>query len=184
MVEPVDVSVDTDGNVYAADFNGNSVTEYAQGSNKVIASCSPGYQVSGVAVNVSGDVFVAYGSNIAEYKGGLGSCNAKTLGVTLGFAGGMVLDQHNDLVVCDQVGPTVDVIAPPYKNVTRTIGSGFAQPLHVTLDRENLLAFVADDVAKAVTIVDYQTGANVKRLGRANGLIDPSGAVDRPNADY
>jgi DNA-binding beta-propeller fold protein YncE len=184
MTDPVNVSVDPDGNVYESDFNGGFVNEYAQASNHVVATCSPGGQVSGVAVDNHGDVFVAYGTNIAEYKGGLAACNEKVLKATLGFAGGMVLDEHDNLVVCDQLGPTVDVIAPPYARVTNTIGSGFTEPLHVTLNKANTLAFVADDAAKSVTIINYKTGTNLTRLARANGLADPSSAVDRPNADY
>jgi hypothetical protein len=184
MTDPVNVSVDSAGSVYEADFNGAFVNEYAQGRNNVIASCAPGAQVSGVAVDKLGDVFVAYGANIAEYKSGLDGCNQKALKVSLGFAGGMVFDKNDNIIVCDQLGPTVDVIAPPYSAVTRTIGSGFTEPLNVTLDKENRLAFVADDAAKTVTVIDYASGKNVVRLGRADGLLQPSAAVDRPNADY
>jgi hypothetical protein len=183
MTDPVNVTVDDSGNVYESDFNGGFVNEYAQGSDSVVASCAPGAQVNGIAVDGKGDVFVAYGTNIAELQGGVAACNPTVLKVTIGFAGGMVLDEHGNLVVCDELGPTVDVIAPPYKKVTRTIGSDFSEPLHVSLNKANTLAFVADVAAKNVTIVDYASGSNVTRLGRANGLSDPSAAVDRSN-DY
>ena len=52
MIDPVDVTVDSHGNVYEADFNGDyaAVREYAQGSNAVLHSCFFGNGVEGVAV--------------------------------------------------------------------------------------------------------------------------------------
>lgn len=183
MTDPVDVTVDGHGNVYEADYLGGFVAEYAQKSNTQLYQCSPG-NVEGVAVDASGDVFVDFGSSIVEYKGGLSGCSATPLGVALQSAGGMAIDRNDDLLVCDQLGQTVDVIDPPYTSVTRVLQTGYA-PFHVTINKDNRLAFVASVDEAAVFVVDYGTGSTQATLeGKAEGLADPVGAVDGPNDVY
>jgi hypothetical protein len=189
MKDPVNVSVDRDGNVYEADFNGQFVNEYHQGSNKVLNSCAEPGAVSSVAVDAAGDVFVAVnsssGGSIAEFAGGLGGCHGKALAVTLGHAGGMVLDQHGNLIVCDSSDPgAVDVIDPPYEKVARKLGSQWSSPSRLSIDENNALVFVADKNADLVAIIDYATGRKVSSLGSASGLSKPAGVVDEPNAVY
>jgi hypothetical protein len=180
MTDPVDVTVDGHGNVYEADYLGGFVAEYAQKSNTQLYQCSPG-DVEGVAVDRSGDVFVDFGSSIVEYIGGLSGCTATPLGVTLDSAGGMAIDRHDDLVVCDQLGQAVDVVAPPYTSVTRVLQSGYA-PFHVTINKDNRLAFVASVDDATVYVVDYATGGALATLeGKAYGLSDPVAAVYGPN---
>ncbi|HLY03324.1 MAG TPA: hypothetical protein VKR56_12625 [Candidatus Cybelea sp.] len=189
MVEPVSVSVDRNGNVYEADFDGQSVNEYQQGRNKVVSSCAePGY-VSSVAVDAAGDAFVAVNSNrggsIAEFAGGLSGCHGTTLSVTLGYAGGIVLDKHRNLIVCDSSDPgAVEVIEPPYDKVRRKLGSHWSSPSRLAIDKDNSLIFVADKTADLVAIIDYSTGKLVKSLGSTNGLSKPAGVIDEPNAVY
>jgi DNA-binding beta-propeller fold protein YncE len=187
MVEPLDVSVDRDGNVYAADFRGKFVGEYRQASNKVVKSCAEAGYVWSVAVDAPGDVFVAAGStgggSIGEFAGGLSGCHGKRLGVRFGYAGGMALDKHNNLIVCDSSHPgAVDVIKPPYEKVSRKLGSHWASPSRLAIDKTNALLFVTDKDAAMVTVIDYRTGKIVSSVG--GGLSKPAGVVDEPNAVY
>jgi hypothetical protein len=192
MTDPVNVTVDTHQNVYDADYSGEAVNEYAQQSNTVTESCDPGGEVEGVAVDKHNDVFVSYniyttkvtGAQIAEYKGGLAGCSETVFSLDLAFAGGMVLDKKGNLVVCDQGNSVVDVIPPPYTSVSRTIGSGLSDPFHVTLNKSNKLAFVTDLSNDDVEVIDYRTGSVVRTLGTSQGLTNPAGAVDGPNAVY
>lgn len=192
MTNPVNVAVDKAGNVYEADYGGAFVNEYAQGSNTVSATCSPGGDVEGVAIDKSGDVFVDFlnpstlAGEIVEYTGGLSGCSGTLLGVsnTIGFVGGMAIDKMGNLVVCDQTNAVVDIIAPPYTSVTGTLGSGYGSPFHVTISRTNKLAYVGDDVSAVVDVLDYPSGTLVQQLGSANGLVDPYAAVDGSNAVY
>lgn len=67
----------------------------------------------------------------------------------------------------------------------RALGSEYGDPLHVTLSRNNTLAFVADVTNKTVYVVDYPSGDVVTTLsGDRDGLSEPAGAVDGPNAVY
>jgi hypothetical protein len=188
MSDPINVSVDRKGRVYEADYEGKVVNEYAQESNSVVESCAPGGGAEGIAVDTSGDVFVAYngssGGKIAEYKGGLSGCSESVLTPSFKFVGGMVMDGKGDLVVCDQQSGVVDVIDPPYSSISGTLGSGFGTPLHVTLNKQNTLAFVTDIYDLDVDVLDYPSGKPVATLSGANGLEDPWGAVDAPNAVY
>lgn len=189
IMAPLDAVADSHGSVYEADYGRDAVTEFAQGNDSVIATCQPGGHVYGVAVDSKNDVFVDYyGAGglgyLAEYAGGLHGCNATAFSLTFSGPGGLVLDKNNDLIVCDPGSASVDVVPPPYNGVGRTIGSGFAFPYHVRLNRKNSLAFVADPLNATVTVVNYQTGANVTVLGAPYGLIQPYAAVEQPNAVY
>jgi len=192
MADPVDVVVDSSRNVYEADYNlGGSgfVNEYAQQTNTVMNTCSPGGAVEGVAVDSAGDVFVAYnastgGGKIAEYVGGLSGCNETVLGVSLVFAGGMAIDRNGNLIVCDQLAPAVDVIDPPYTSISGTLGSGYTDPFHVTINKRNNKVLVADVGAANVQVLDYPSGSNIITLNSSNGLSDPASAVFSLNAVY
>jgi serine/threonine-protein kinase len=190
MSDPVGVSVDTRGNVYEADYSPSGfVSEYAQESNAIAETCSLGGQVEGVAIDQHQDVFVDYissggGGKIVEYKHGLKGCKETAIPVSLGFPGGMVLDKKGDIVVCDQNATAVDIIAPPYRSVTRTLGSDYSDPFHVTIDKDNHLAFVTDVNDAVVRVLAYPSGADVTTLGGANGLTIPSSAVHGVNAVY
>ena len=191
MIDPVDVTVDGHGKVFEADFDsalGNGfVNEYPAGVNSVVHSCAPGGDVDGVAVDGFGNVFatVEYSNPtaaaIVEYTGGLKGCHATKLGVPITFAGGIAIDAQGNLLVCDQLAATVDVIAPPYTSVTRTIGSGFGDPFHVTINKKNNQAYVADYLNNEVFVLTYPAGAITSILGSAQGLTNVIAAVDGQN---
>jgi DNA-binding beta-propeller fold protein YncE len=189
---PVDVTTDRNGNVYDADYDfamsgGGYVNEYVQ-HNALLARCYPGGYVEGVAVDKKFDVFAAYalpngGGAIVEYPRGLAQseCVGTVLPITLDFPGGMVLDDNGNLIVCDQSAPAVDVIAPPYTSITRTLGSGYEDPFHVTIDAAGNHASVTDFAARVVQVLNYPSGTIAATLGSANGLDEPAGAVDSKN---
>lgn len=192
MTDPLVVTVDGAGNVYEFDYQGSSINEYAQGVNAVLHSC-PVSGPYGVAVDASGDVFVDAPSSsgatiIYEYIGGLIKhghpyrCYPTTLGATVYRGAGMALDNNNDLIVCDDFTESVDIIDPPYSGVTRTLGSGYADPYAVTLNKDNVLAFVTDLLLNEVFVYDYKTNTLVATIGSGNGIELPNSAVDGPNA--
>lgn len=201
IADSIGVTTDKHGNVYEADYNytvpnGGYVNEYAPMTNSVMASCSPGGNVEGVAVDKHGNVFVDWnnlssgGGGITEYPHGLtaSGCVGVNLPITLGYAGGMVFDKQGNLVVCDQVGTgsgaVVDIIAPPYTAVTGTLGSGWVDPFHVTVDMAGTRAYVADLAASDVEVLNYPSGSLVTTINSASttGIVDPSSAVDEHNS--
>lgn len=191
MGYPNGVAVDRHGNVFEADQS--FINQYFQHDNTLVATCgAPSGTVSpiGVAIDGGGDVFATYVDtnsqvDIYEFIGGLSNCNATFL-ISVGrFAvnDSLALDGSNDLIVAQ--GSSVDVIDPPYTAVTRTIGSSLGTAISVSLNSKNKLAFVADhDYNQNVTVINYQTGANVKVIGVQYGITAVWAAVDAPNAVY
>jgi hypothetical protein len=185
--DPINVATDEHGHVFAIDYNFGSpgfVNEYAQNSNTVMHTCSLSGGGEGIAIGETGQVFISYnnpagGANIVEYKHGLSGCTGTTLGVALNFAGGLQLDNHKNLVACDQTAGAVDIIAPPYGSVTSSI-TGFADPFHVALNKANTLVFVADAANADVAVDNYPSGTSVTILNGSNGLSLPYGVATTP----
>lgn len=136
-----------------------------------------------MAVDASGDVFAGTATGIFEFVGGLSGCSRTSL--IYAVPNKMVLDASNNLIVSDFITNTVEVIDPPYTSVSRTLGSGFSRPWGVSLNKKNKLVFVADPNNDNVTVINYQTGQNIKVLsGASYGISSAFGVVDAPNAVY
>jgi hypothetical protein len=189
MVYPSAVATDINGNVFEADwFTG--VTEYRQGSNTVVANCPQlGGGQRGIAVDAQGDVFASYstasGGAIEEYTGGLAGCPGTTLSVSLGAPGGMAIDKNANLVVCDETNATVDVIDPPYSEVSGHLGGrgpifGYTIPVAVAINKENTRAYVTDYGGEVIDVFAYPTGSPFAKVD-FKGYGPPTGAVDGSN---
>jgi hypothetical protein len=193
MQFPEAVTVDLHGNVFEADAHPKGdgyVNQYFQGVNTLSESCpSPaGHNyVTSVAVDKSGDVFLGTwpgsgaGGNY-EYVGGLAGCNATFL--TSITPSSMVLDSSNNLIIADYGTKAVEVLDPPYTQISRTIGSGFAYNASLSLNKKNKRVFLSDFGNKVVDVINYQTGQTVKVLDASYGITSAGGVVDGPNAVY
>lgn len=191
------VAVDSAGNVYEADSDGY-VRAYAQGSNVVAQSCAVGAPAVAIAIDKSGDVFVAFNvqtkhgttGSIMEFAGGLSGCNGTTVYGNGFVAGpwGIAADANSNLLVCDYWRGSIDVLAPPYNVRSRILAYGFTAPADITLDKNNKLAFVADLGAQtygAVDILSYPSGSLIKQLDyQDSGIYNPIAAVYEENAVY
>lgn len=186
MQESESVATDKHGNVYEGDVTGHFVNEYQSNTNSVLATCSPGGEVLGVAIDARGDVFLSvYVSSIGEiveYARGLSGCNETVLGLPVSFPTGMAFDSSGNLLVCDELKSQIDVVAPPFTSATSTLGSGWLSPFSVTINKKNTQAYV-DDVGNGfVRVLNYPSGTLVATLGSANGLSSLLyGAVDGQN---
>jgi DNA-binding beta-propeller fold protein YncE len=194
MDQPVQVSVDSHGNVYEADYSthyygvGGWVNEYKQGTNSVEYTCNIGGPVAGVAVDSSGDVFISAnirdGSIVVwDYKNGLNGCQSSiNFDIPGAFSGGMVIDANRNLILADQKGQ-IDVIYPPYSQVNYVI-HGFGQPFGLALAQNNKTLYVADLGTGTVKVLKYPSAVLITTLGSGNGLSVPFGVTDYPNAVY
>jgi hypothetical protein len=191
LTDPIGVAADSAGNVYAANWNfgaSGAVVEFPQGSNSPINTCSVAGGVEGVAIDKAGDVFATVVTSgvgsVIEFAGGLSGCSSTTLPISFGFVGGIAVDKNGTLLVCDQTGAAVDVVPSPYTSISGTFGSGYSGPFHVTINKTNKVAYVADDVAAVVDVLSYPSGSPIFQIGSGQGLVDPYSAVYGANAVY
>lgn len=186
MQYPLAVTTDAKGNVYEADlFNG--IDEYPQGKDVVFATCPDLAEGDrGVAVDSHGDVFVSYSTGdstgaIAEYPGGLAGCHTTTLAPALGVPNGIALDKNANLLVCDGTYQSVDVIDPPYSQISGYLGSGYLGPVDVSIKKDNSQVYVSDYAAGEVDVFTYPAGSKIATLNYTDGVEYPMGAVDGSN---
>ncbi|MBV9646059.1 MAG: hypothetical protein JO043_01175 [Candidatus Eremiobacteraeota bacterium] len=165
LMLPEAITTDESGNVYVADAQQGFIAEYPHRSNRIIAKCYPGGFITGVAVDEQGDVFTSYAPSssyaLAEYKHGLRSCHETVLSVSLFLEYCLQIDRNRDLIVCD--GQTVDIIPPPYTQVTKTISDGFTYADGASLNKANSLLFVEDDSTRVV-VDEYPSGKYLTTL--------------------
>jgi len=157
LVNPWEVATDSQLNVYVTDPNGGSVIEYAHRSNAIVYQCSLS-NARGVAVDAHGNVFVSYGSSpghIAEYVGGLSGCSKTIFAPTLSSPSGMIIDNYDDLVVCD-TNNGVDIVPPPYSSIKATLAGYGAW--HVALNKNNSYLFVANPIYNETYVYHYISG--------------------------
>ena len=196
MVEPLFVTIGVNGNLYEVD-SGNSggvgnndgfINEYRPKGHALVNSCQTGTHPMGIAVDSKGHIFVAVNSKstrgrIIEYTAGLKGCAPTMLGVRLGFAAGIALDANANLIAADYDRTEVDVIAPPYTNVTKRLAANgkLNQPYWVSINGANTKVFVTDFFNGAVLVLDYETGNLVHWLGYFDsGVTVAAGTADGP----
>lgn len=189
LADPIDVTTDKAGNVYVANAGIYSsypgyIYEYPQCRNSVSKIYDVTGDPVGVAVDGQGDVFVSYliesHGFFEEFKGG--SVQGISLGATVGFAGGLVLDNRGNLIAVDQDGSIV-VIAPPYSHATLLVG-GLSQPFHDALNKRENRLFATDFASSTVSVFDYPSGRLVTTLGSGNGIYGAAGVAESPNAVF
>jgi hypothetical protein len=186
LIDPTSVTTDRSGNVYVTDQGVGGIDEFPQGVNKHIESCAILGFPQGVAVDSrTGDVFMSYYSvervgRIMVFKGGLVGCHGANLNVHLKFAAGMILDPRGNLIVADTGAKTVDVIAPPYADRTRTCGSGYGGPSQVALTASGARLFVADPANADVQVYNYPACTLVRALSGSSVGV-PAGVTNTYN---
>ena len=204
LSEPIDVTTDGRGDVYVADFRITETTgyiyEYAQCTNKLVKRYAVQSRPNGLAVDKRGDIFVSYSPNPAGAPLGAfeefvrGNAKPTPLKATVGAAGDIILDSHENIIAEDQLGSStrsggVDIIAPPYTKV-KTIAFLVAGDMHdlcLTKDEKTLYSanssrFTGD--IPSVTAFAYPSGRLVTTIGAANGITAPQGVGCSPNATF
>ena len=188
LASPIDEATDSAGNVYVVDFNNfkspGYIDEYKQCSNSIVARYSIVTPPEGVAVDRQGDIFVSYvtvaGGAFEEFK--KGSKNPTELKATIGSPAGLAIDGKGNLIADDQRG-SIDVIAPPYTKAT-TLVSGLYNPYRLALNKDQTLLFNVDTGTSTVSVYAYPSGKLVRTLGSRDGLTQPVGVADSPNAAF
>jgi hypothetical protein len=186
LVDPINVTTDTKGDVFVVDFNDfNSpgfVDEFKQCSDTVTTQFSVSSGPEGAVVDSKGDLFVSFFNS--GFKGAFeefvkGKSPGSVLGATVGSPAGVTIDKKGNLIADDQEG-SIDVIAPPYTTAAPLV-SGLSDPFHVALSKNQKLLFNANADSGTVTIYKYPAGTLTTTLGTSNGLDGAEGVADSPS---
>ncbi len=177
LTDPINGTTDSAGNVYVTDFEGGAVREYAQCSNTVKATFSIS-NPEGVAVDTSGDVFVAADGQFTEFISG----SPHLLGATISESAGLIIDKNGNLIADDQTG-NIDLIAPPYTSATVLV-SGLSDPFHCSLNSAENLLFNANSGSTTVTVYSYPSMSLVHTITTSDGIDGAEGVGESPNAVF
>ncbi len=167
---PIDVVTAPNGTVYVANFNSGTdgtVLEYPKGQttpSKTIVTFGSGSFPEGLALDSSGNLYVAFNSSDGEVmEFGPGSPGGKNLGIHVGYVGGLTIDHANDLLLDDQNLPGVDVFPPGSTTPSEQI-TGFQLAFDVALNHTNTKLWVSSPFTPAVYGVSYPDGKIVDTI--------------------
>jgi sugar lactone lactonase YvrE len=133
---------------------------------------------TGVAVDGSGNIFIANYQEVQEVLAAGGYVTVKTLGSGFTYPYGVALDASGNVFVADLDAGVKEILAAGGYTTVNTLGGGFSQPHSVAVDA-NGNVFVADTSNNAVKQIPpgCVTSACVKTLG--SSFNNPEGvAVD------
>jgi len=181
---PVDVTVDTDGTVYASNIFdtgivAGSVSKYAPGANSPTATYAVpnNLKVLFDALNDSSTLYVNYidlntglGAMVKFYPG---SGIAHSTSVTTGFPGGLQFDNTQDLIGLDQLGPFAGIYELPTGTPSFTFASDNGDPLGVALVRNERHIYISDAVFGVVHEYTYPGGVEVNTISSGLGSSSP-----------
>ena len=176
---PMSVAVDSDGNIWVADFYAAKVFEFVKGSTGNVPPMNaidiPGGNASGVAIGSDGSIYVAHFSEVLVYASDASGAATPARAITgLDDATGIAL-QRDGAVVVDQTDNAVDTFAA---NAT-----GDAEPLHsfsgtATKLDSKLPASVAIDPWGEIYVADAGNNSVTEYAADASG----QGAAAAPAA--
>lgn len=194
LIDPLIVTTDSVANVYASDYGGSHVTEFAQLSNTVLNTCQVPTP-TGVAVNANGDVFVSEVTpgltpHILRFPGpaGLANCSAGApIAATLpgGFGGGeLLLDNNSNLIMCDQSNGVYKIAGPSYSTVHLIPSTASFQCFHMSLNSAGNYLFITEPfkTPQDIQVIKYPSGTFVTTVvaSPANHLQNPVGVAAFP----
>jgi hypothetical protein len=173
--QPNSIAFGPEGRVYVGNFastrNGaGSVSVYERGDKlpSHVLSCSRISNVTGVAVNAKGDVFVSQnGASMGTGEVDVfmrGSRPCRALPLSEYYAGGVAIDPATgDLLAADNGYRRIEVLPPPYNSISHTISLPECIGENVwdmALDPATSLLYISDP-GNGADALDYPSGNRV-----------------------
>jgi len=156
---PLDVAVDSDFTVYVSDLSASQVLEFKQGSTSPDVTITSLHHPSQLTNARNNELYVTYnlsGGKVARCKTLSTKCT--DLGISVGLAQGVALDQMGNLLVGDVFGPDINIYAKGQNQPFRTISTPLEQPTSIALTTKDADFYMADPANFAVETYDYATG--------------------------
>jgi len=155
---PLDVSVDSSGIVYVMEGSAGKILEFKPGSTSADATVSITHPAGGTNAK-NGDLYVTHnasGGHVEVCKPLATSCT--DLGITVGYAEGVALDLHGNLLVGDVYGQVIDIYKSGQTSPYRQISTPLESPSKLALDKTDATLYQADPANFAVELYNYKAG--------------------------
>ena len=183
LLPPVDIAVDSQGNLFTVSGFGGGVQEIlAAGGYTAVQTIGSGFVgPAGVALDSAGNVFVTDDGTVKEILAAGGYTTVNTLAGSFVEPLGVAVDRDGNVFVADIPSGTVSEIpsASGYATVNVVI-SGLTGPTHLALDGNDDIFVTANSQALEVTAATNYTSVLTlaSGFGRSGGIaVDASGNV-------
>lgn len=180
---PLTPAVGSDGTLYISNFNSDGsgeIFEYHPNELRPFFKIPLTGGAIGVALDSSNNLYVSeYGSTGRILKFKPRSKIGKDLGISLGFAGRLIVDQQGNIIVCDQAAPAVDIFPPGATQPSQQIKGPFVDPFALALNKSSSRLYVADGAGNDVYIYAYPS---LKPVGTINRGVTSFGLAVYPPA--
>jgi DNA-binding beta-propeller fold protein YncE len=182
LASPIGVAVDASGNVYIADDNDNTITEWTASSDTSSTLISSGLsKPAGVAVGIAGNVYVADTFNNAIEEWTASNKTVSTLiSSGLSHPSGVAVDGAGNVYIADTGNGAVKEWTAADSNVVTLVSSNLNDPSGVAVDSAGNI-YIADTGNSAVkewTAATSNLTTLVSGLNQPNGVsVDGSGNV-------
>ncbi|SNT12140.1 Ig-like domain (group 3) [Granulicella rosea] len=191
---PEQLAVDASGNLWVANGNASVAYEYvtSQGKFNLNAPVTLGTglgKVTGVAVDVSGNIYIVDNGNRQLVKETLSGTSYVQSTIVKGLTSPtqVAVDQAGNVYVADP-GANAVIYLPSGSTTASMVGSGLSAPYGVAVDTANNV-YIADTGNGRVVTVPYSTTTLAPDTGSQTvlsaGIASPTGiSVDTRNAVY
>ncbi len=181
---PVAVAVGANGAVYISDYADGLLAEFLPHRTKASHIISLTGRPTGLALDESDNLFVAYESytafsGVLEFRSG--SIRFADTGIRVGFAGGLTFDSRGNLLLEDESGgaQSINVYPPGSTTPSRIITNGFLNPISLAFNAQQSRLYVADAGALDVESITYPSA---KIRNTIEGFGGPYGVALSPAA--
>jgi serine/threonine-protein kinase len=188
---PGAVVVGSDGTVYVANrsngYNGSILVYPAKQttpSGSLYTFTGGAYPIS-MALNSKKTILyigfdLAAGGNGEVESVQLGSKKPTNLGITVGTAGGIAIDNKKNLLLVDGLVPAVDVFPPGSTTPSQQI-TGFQGAAGIALNHDNTELWVAEGLNNNIAGVTYPAGSIVDTITVGTGVFDVATSPTNPH---
>jgi serine/threonine-protein kinase len=176
---PAGVVIGNDKTVYVSNLYGNNVDAYAGGSLTPTTIYTGVNFPIAVTLDASNNLYVTNGSGITKFPSG--STHGTNLGIVLQNPSGIAIDLHRNIVVANQMPPSIYVY-PPGKTQPKLVFGKEGDPNPIAFLGSEKQLFAGEPLSNTVNVYAYPSGTKVNAI--TNGVVFPAGVAVDPAAPF